>query len=342
MNTGSLKQTASQMVAAGKGIIAADESSGTCQKRFDSVGVECTEENRRQYRQLIITAPDLEKYVSGIILFDETIKQKDDAGKPFAEILAEKGVLPGIKVDGGTADMEGSPEEKVTKGLDGLPGRLQEYAAMGAKFAKWRAVITIGANTPTDGNIRQNARDLAAYAKACQEASIVPMVEPEVLIDGDHTIERCYEASVAILKALFEECAALGVAPEGMILKASMVIAGKQAAQQSTPQEVAEHTVRALTETVPENLAGVVFLSGGQADEQATANLDAMNKIGGTPWPLTFSYSRAIQNPVLKIWGADTAGNIAKAQAALIFRSRMNSLASVGQYDPSMETERPY
>ncbi len=342
MNADVLKQTAKQMVAPGKGIIAADESSATCQKRFDSVGVECTEENRRQYRQLIVTAPELEKYVSGIILFDETIRQKDDSGKAFAEILAAKGILPGIKVDGGAKDLALHPGEQVTEGLDKLRERLAEYRTLGARFAKWRAVITIGANIPTDSCIHANAHAMARYAALCQEADIVPMVEPEVLIDGDHTIERCAEVTAATLKDTFSELNRYGVMLEGTILKASMVIAGKKAAVQSTPEQVGAETVRVLKENVPQNLAGVVFLSGGQADEQASANLDAMNKIGTTPWPLTFSYSRAIQNPVLKIWAADRAANVAKAQEALIFRSRMNSLASAGQYSAALETERTY
>ncbi|MCE9540998.1 fructose-bisphosphate aldolase class I [Candidatus Kaiserbacteria bacterium] len=342
MNTELLKKTASEVVAKGKGIIAADESSGTCQKRFDSVGVECNEENRRLYRQTILSAPDLEKYVSGIILFDETIRQKNDAGERFPDALAARGILPGIKVDGGAKELALHEGEKVTEGLDGLRERLAEYVTFGAKFAKWRSVITIGANIPSEACIHANAHAMARYAALCQEAGIVPIVEPEVIIDGDHSIERCYEVTVAALKDTFNELKEQDVMLEGAILKASMVIAGKKAAAQSSPEQVGAETVKALLESVPKNLAGVVFLSGGQGDEQATANLNAMNLIGGTPWPLTFSYSRAIQNPVLKIWAQDTKGNVGKAQDALVFRSKMNSLASEGKYTAEMENERPY
>jgi len=346
MNADLLKKTAKQMVAKGTGIIAADESSGTCQKRFDAVGVPCTEENRRLYRQLIITAPGIEQYISGVILHDETIRQKSDSGERFPDILGKRGILPGIKVDKGTVELGLHPNEKVTEGLDGLRQRLAEYAAFGAKFAKWRAVITIGQGIPTDACTHANAHAMARYAALCQEADIVPIVEPEVLIDGDHSIERCYEVSVAALQKTFEELAGQDVMPEGVILKASMVIAGKgtksaqggsASGRQSSPQEVAEATIRALKASVPKNLAGVVFLSGGQGDEQATANLDAMNKLGGVPWPLSFSYSRAIQNPVLKLWSQDTKNNVGKAQEVLLFRSRMNALAAEGKYSSDME-----
>ena len=351
MNADILKKTAKQMAAPGKGLIAADESGGTCGKRFDAVGVEKTEENRRIYRQLIITAPEIERYVSGVILHDETIRQNNDAGENFAAALAKRGILPGIKVDGGLDDLALHPGEQVTKGLDGLRERLVEYKKYGAMFAKWRAVINIGPGIPTEACIHANAHAMARYAAYCQEQDIVPIVEPEVLIDGEHTLEQCYEATLAAQKKLFEELADQGVMPEGTILKASMVIAGKSAkggsasggkAYQSTPQEVAEWTIKCLKEAVPANLAGVVFLSGGQGDEQATANLDAMNKIGGTPWPLSFSYARAIQNPVLKIWAADTKANVAKAQSVLTFRSKMNSLAAQGKYSDSLEKDRGY
>jgi len=342
MNIELLKQTAKQMVAPGKGLIAADESAGTCKTRFDAVGVECTEENRRLYRETIVTAPGLEQYVSGVIFFDETIRQKDENGKPLAQILAEIGVLPGIKVDAGAKELALHPGEKVTEGLDGLRDRLAEYVTLGAKFAKWRAVITVGADIPSEACIHANAHAMARYAALCQEADIVPIVEPEVLIDGDHSLERCEAVTRATLTDLFSELIEQNVLLEGAILKASMVIAGKGAAQQSSPAEVGAATVRVLKETVPAELAGVVFLSGGQADEQASANLDAMNKIGGAPWPLTFSYSRAIQNPVLKIWAADIKNNVGKAQEALIFRAKMNALASEGKYSNEMETERSY
>ncbi len=342
MNADILKKTAKQMIAQGKGLIAADESSGTCQKRFDAVGVPCTEENRRAYRDLIITAPGIEQYVSGVILHDETIRQTSFSGTPFAEVLPKRGILPGIKVDKGPVDLGLHPGEKVTEGLDGLRDRLAEYAKLGARFAKWRAVITIGPDIPSSACIRANAHAMARYAALCQESDIVPIVEPEGLIDGDHTIERSYEVTVAALAKTFKELAEQDVMPEGVILKASMVIAGKKAPKQSTPQEVAEMTVRALKESVPANIGGIVFLSGGQGDEQATENLNAMNKIGGTPWALSFSYSRAIQNPVLKIWSQDIKRNVARAQSALAFRSKMNSLAAQGTYASEMEKDHGY
>ena len=350
MNLETLKTTAKMMVAPGKGIIAADESSGTCQKRFDAVGVECTEENRRQYRQTIFTAEGLEQYISGIILYDETIRQKADDGTLFPELLAKKGILPGIKVDAGAKELALHPGEKITEGLDGLRERLAEYSTLGAKFAKWRAVITIGNGIPSEACIDSNAHAMARYAALCQEAGIVPIVEPEVLIDGEHTLPRCFEVSEKTLEETFEELKEAGVAPEGTILKASMVIAGKKAAKQSSVDEVADATTRVLMATVPKDLAGVVFLSGGQGDEQATAHLNKMNRStsltagqsGKLPWPLSFSYARAIQNPVLKIWAEDPKSNVAKAQAALLFRSKMNALATQGKYSDEMEKERPY
>lgn len=342
MDTSNLKKIAKQMVAPGKGIIAADESAGTCQKRFDAVGVPSTEENRRVYRQTLMTTPGLEEYVSGIILYDETIRQESDDGEGFADLLTKKGILPGIKVDGGPKNLALHGEEKITEGLDGLRERLTEYKTFGAAFAKWRAVITIGKDMPSAACIHANAHAMARYAALCQEADIVPIVEPEVLIDGDHSLERCYEVTAATLKKTFEELAAQDVMLEGVILKASMVIAGKKAAQQSTPKEVAEATVRCLKENVPANLAGVVFLSGGQGDEQATENLDEMNKLGKLPWPLSFSYSRAIQNPVLKLWAESPSANVGKAQETLLFRSKMNSLASMGKYSSEIEKQRPY
>ncbi len=337
-----LMRVAKQVVALGKGIIAADESTATCQKRFDAVGVPCIEDNRRAYREVIVTAPHLEDYVSGIIFYDETIRQSTASGEPFSEVLAEKGMLPGIKVDLGAKELALHPGEKVTEGLDGLRDRLAEYVALGAKFAKWRAVIEIGKDIPSMACIRANAHAMARYAALCQEAGIVPIVEPEVLIEGDHTIERCREATASTLKSTFDELAGQDVLLEGMILKASMVIAGKKAAKQSTPKEVAEYTVRCLKESVPAALAGVVFLSGGQGDEQATENLDEMNRIGKTPWPLTFSYSRAIQNPVLKLWAQNPSANVIKAQETLLFRAKMCSLASQGKYSAEMEKQRPY
>ncbi len=337
-----LKKTAKQMVAPGKGILAADESSSTCQKRFDSVGVTCTEENRRAYRETLLTAPGLEQYISGVILYDETIRQETNEGEAFAAVLEKKGILPGIKVDAGLKGLALHEGEKITEGLDGLRERLAEYKTLGARFAKWRAVITIGKDIPSDACIHANAHAMARYAALCQEAGIVPMVEPEILIDGDHSIERCYEVSTATLKKTFEELSGQDVAEGGVILKTSMVIAGKKAAQQASMEEVAQETVRAFKETLPAGLTGVAFLSGGQTDEQATEHLNAMNVLGKLPWPLSFSYGRALQNPVLKLWAENPNANIAKAQAALIFRSKMNSLATQGKYSSEMEKERPY
>lgn len=343
-----LIQTAKELMAVGKGLIAADESAVTCEKRFTAVNVPCTEETRRAYREVLLGAPGIEQYVSGVILFDETIRQKSADGTLFPELLAKKGIIPGIKVDGGVKELALHQGEKITEGLDGLRERLLEYAKQGARFAKWRAVITIGSGIPSKACISTNAHALARYAALCQEAGIVPIVEPEVLIDGDHTIEQSYQATSAILKKTFEEAKDQDVLLEGMILKASMVIAGQKdtlaAAHQSTPEEVAEQTTKCLLENAPKNLAGVVFLSGGQGDEQATANLNAMNKIPNLPWALTFSYSRAIQNPVLKIWAQNTSSdeNIKNAREALLFRTKMNSLAAEGKYVEEMETERPY
>jgi len=345
MNIDTLKSTAEAMVAPGKGIIAADESAGTCQKRFDAVGVECTEETRRAYRTMMFETPSLEQYICGVILYDETIRQKGTGGVPVPEILSKKGILPGIKVDAGAKDLALHPNEKVTEGLDGLRERLAEYRTMGAKFAKWRAVITIGDGIPSEACIFANAHALARYAAACQEADIVPIVEPEVLIDGEHTIEQCFEVTEETLEEVFEELDHQKPIFLGTILKASMVLAGKKAAKQSSVEEVADQTLRVLQATVPKNLAGIVFLSGGQGDEQATAHLNAMNKLGKLPWPLSFSYSRAIQNPVLKRWANPPAGGPANTKAAqdtLLFRAKMNSLAAQGKYSDEMEKERPY
>ncbi len=342
MDLNILKQTASQMVASGRGIIAADESAATCQKRFDAVGVACTEETRRAYRTMMFETPGLEEYISGVILYDETIRQKGSDGTLVPQLLEKKGILPGIKVDTGAKDLALHGLEKVTEGLDGLRERLAEYKALGAKFAKWRAVITIGEDIPSEACIFANAHALARYAALCQEADIVPMVEPEVLIDGDHSIERCYEVSENTLEELFEELHHQGVAPEGTILKASMVIAGKKAPKQSGVEEVADQTTRVLHAVVPKELAGVVFLSGGQGESQATAHLNKMNQMGPHQWPLSFSYSRAIQNPVLKIWAKNPKENVGKAQEALLFRSKMNSLAALGTYSEDLEKTRPY
>jgi fructose-bisphosphate aldolase class I len=338
MDTALLSKTAAAMVAKGKGILAADESAGTCETRFKSVNVECTEENRRAYRGLLFTTPGVEQFLSGVILFDETLRQKTNDGVPFGDYLAKKGILPGIKVDAGAKDLSLCPGEKVTEGLDNLPKRLAEYFKMGARFAKWRAVITIGKGIPSHTCIYANAHALARYAAACQEASIVPMIEPEVLLDGDHTIERCEEVTEATLRATYAACAAYNVAVEHLILKTSMVVSGKSNSRQAGVDEVAERTVRVLKRTVPAAQPGIVFLSGGQSDEAATAHLNAMAAMKGLPWPLTFSYSRALQNPALKTWKGQ-AGNVGAAQKAFHNRAHMNGLAAQGKWRAELEKQ---
>jgi len=338
MDKSLLSKTAAAMVAAGKGLLAADESSGTAEKRFKSVGVESTEPNRRAYRGLLFSTPGVEQFLSGVILFDETIRQKADSGKPFPEYLAAKGIVPGIKVDKGAKDLALCPGEKVTEGLDGLRERLAEYFKLGARFAKWRAVITIGPSIPTHTCLYANAYALARYAALCQEASIVPIIEPEVLLDGDHTIERCEEVTEATLRATYAALAAHNVSFEHTILKASMVVSGKDCARQAGVDEVAERTVRVLKRTVPAAQPGVVFLSGGQSDLDATAHLNAMAAMKGLPWPLTFSYSRALQNPPLHIWRGQ-AGNVQAAQKAFYHRAHMNGLACQGRWKPELEKQ---
>jgi fructose-bisphosphate aldolase, class I len=335
-----LKATAQALLAGGKGLLAADESSGTVAKRFEGVGLENTPENRRTWRQLLLEGEGAQEYVSGIILYDETIRQKDDAGVAFPEALKQRGIIPGIKVDTGAKDLALHPGEKVTEGLDGLRERFAEYAAMGAGFAKWRAVYTIiGDTAPSVACHKANAHGMARYAALAQEAGIVPIVEPEVLLDGDHSIERCYEVTAEALDVLFTALKNQDVMLEGLILKASMVISGKDAPNRADVQTVAEQTIKCLKEHVPSNIAGIVFLSGGQAEEEATAHLDAMHRLGDLPWPLTFSYSRAIQNPVLKLWAA---GKKDEALAAYLFRCKANSLASQGQWTEDYEKDRPY
>ncbi|HXZ51013.1 MAG TPA: class I fructose-bisphosphate aldolase [Burkholderiales bacterium] len=338
MDKSLLAKTAAAMVAKGRGILAADESAGTCEKRFKSVGVECTEENRRAYRGLLFATPGIEQFVSGVILFDETLRQKTSDGAPFAEFLAQKGIVPGIKVDKGAQDLAFCPGEKVTEGLDGLRARLAEYFKLGARFAKWRAVITIGDGLPTHTCLYANAHALARYAALCQEASIVPIIEPEVLLDGGHTIERCEEVSEATLRATYAALAAHNVSVEHTILKASMVVSGKENARQAGVGEVAERTVRVLKRTVPAAQPGVVFLSGGQSDVDATAHLNAMAGMKGLPWPLTFSYSRALQNPALKAWRG-SRDNVAAAQRAFHHRAHMNGLACQGKWKPELEKQ---
>ncbi|MEK7509339.1 MAG: class I fructose-bisphosphate aldolase [Patescibacteria group bacterium] len=347
MDVKKLKQVADRIVADGKGILAADESTGTIEKRFAKINLPSTEDNRRAYREMLFTAPGIGQYISGVIMYDETFRQQTSSGEAFVALLEREGVLPGIKVDEGTMAMDpptgGSPEEKVTKGLEGLPPRLTEYAKMGAAFAKWRAVYTIsdpmrepaasnGASSlPSDANIRQNAKDLAGYARACQEAGIVPIVEPEVLMDGAHSQARCEEVSEKVLRAVFEELAAAGVALEGMILKPNMIVPGSESDIKASPEQIAEATLRLFAKVVPSQVPGIAFLSGGQSEVEATSNLNAMNALGAHPWKLTFSYGRALQDSALKTWNGK-AENIAEAQKVFLHRARMNSLAALGKY----------
>ncbi|WP_447730869.1 class I fructose-bisphosphate aldolase [Pseudoxanthomonas suwonensis] len=332
MSIEQLAETAQALVAPGKGIIAIDESTATIGKRFAAVGIDNTEENRRAYRELLLTTPRLAEHISGAILYDETIRQATADGVPFPQYMAEHGILPGIKVDKGTVPLAGYPGELVTEGLDGLRGRLQEYYALGARFAKWRAVITIGEDIPTGTCIDVNAHALARYAALCQEQGLVPVVEPEVLMDGEHDIETCYEVTEAVLRSLFGSLYDQNVLLEGTILKASMVIAGKDCPEQADVQEVAESTLMCLKTTVPAILPGIVFLSGGQSDEAATAHLDAMNRLGPNPWTLSFSYGRAMQQAALQLWARDMKSNARKAQDTVYARARANGLAALGQW----------
>jgi len=337
MNKKDLEATARYIVQAGKGILAADESSPTIKKRFDSIDVESTEENRSSYRELLFTTDGVEDFISGVILFDETIRQSGQNGTPFSELLSKKGIYPGIKVDGGAKDLAGFAGEKITEGLDGLRERLSEYRELGAKFAKWRAVINIGKSTPTRFCLDANARALARYAALCQEAGLVPIVEPEVLMDGDHDISRCRNVTAAALKAvyaaLFEHCVYI----EGTLLKPNMVLSGKDCPTQAGPEEVAEATVGCFRQVVPAAMPGIVFLSGGQSSEQATENLNAMNAMGKHPWELSFSYGRALQEHTLKAWQGK-ASNAASAQQAFYHRARCNGAARYGEYSQEMES----
>lgn len=332
MSIEQLADIARAMVAPGKGIIAIDESNSTIAKRFAGVGIENTEENRRAYRELLLTTPNLNQHISGAILFDETLRQSTKDGVPFAKVMMDNGIIPGIKVDKGTHALAGCPGEVVTEGLDGLRERLKEYAALGAKFAKWRAVITIGEDTPSGTCIDANVHALARYAALCQEQGIVPMVEPEVLMDGEHDIEECYNVTEATLRALFDALYQQNVDLQGTILKASMVVSGKDCEEQASVDEVAEYTLMCLRSTVPAILPGIVFLSGGQSDEDATAHLNAMNQLGPNPWPLSFSYGRAMQSAALKLWSQDLVGNFGKAQETVFARARDNGLAALGQW----------
>jgi fructose-bisphosphate aldolase class I len=338
MSMNDLRGVARAMVAQTKGILAADESTGTIKKRFDSIRLESTEENRRAYRDMLFTAAGAERYISGVILYDETLRQKASDGTPFPELLTRKGILPGIKVDTGAKPLAGFPNELVTEGLDGLRERLKEYRGLGARFAKWRAVIDIGAGIPSEGCIAANAQALARYAALCQEQDVVPIVEPEVLMDGDHSIERCQEVTTRTLTRVFAELAVARVALDAMVLKPNMVVPGKKAAQQARAPEIAERTVRCFLDTVPASVPGIVFLSGGQSEEEATANLNAINGLGKLPWQLSFSYGRALQASALKAWGGKPA-QVPLGQKAYLHRARLNSLARDGAYRPEMEQE---
>jgi fructose-bisphosphate aldolase class I len=331
-----LAKVAQAMVAPGRGILAADESTGTIGKRFQGIQVENTEEHRRAYRDMLFTAKALGEHISGVILYDETLRQKSADGTPFPVLLQRQGVIPGIKVDAGAKDMALCPGETVTEGLDGLAKRCAEYVQLGAKFAKWRAVITIGAQIPSEACIEANAHALARYGAICQQAGLVPIIEPEVLMDGTHDIDRCEAVTEATLRAVFAALSSQRVKLEEMVLKPSMVISGKDCPEQASVSEVAARTLAVLKRTVPAAVPGIAFLSGGQSDELASAHLDAMNRLGGGPWALTFSYGRALQQPSLKAWKGAPA-NVPAAQAALLHRARMNGIAALGQYQAAME-----
>ncbi len=337
MSVQDLNAIARQMVAKGKGILAADESTGTIKKRFDTIGVESTEDTRRAYRELLFTTEGAEKYISGVILYDETLRQSASDGRRLADILKEKGILPGIKVDMGAKDLAFAPGEKVTEGLDGLRERLAEYVTLGAKFTKWRAVISISKHgKPSDYCLDANAHALARYAALAQEAGLVPIVEPEILMDGDHSIERSAVVTEKTLRRVFAALYDHRVSLEGMVLKPNMVLSGYDAPERAGVEEVAKATVETFLRAVPAAVPGIVFLSGGQTEEESTAHLNAMNRLGPLPWELSFSYGRALQASALQAWRGNP-DNVAAAQAAYLHRAHMNSLARSGEYDPSME-----
>ena len=337
MNLDQLNKVANAMVQPGKGILAADESSSTIQKRFDAIGVESTADNRRDYRELLFRSTEaMKSYVSGVILFDETLRQSAKDGTPLVKLIEQAGAVPGIKVDAGAKPMPFCPGETVTEGLDGLAGRLKEYYGLGARFAKWRAVIDIGDGKPSYACILANAHALARYAALCQEADIVPIVEPEVLMDGSHDIATCAQVTEWVLKEVYQQLYYQRVALEGTVLKPNMIVPGKKSGKAASVEQVAEETLKVLKRCVPPAVPGVAFLSGGQSDEEATAHLDAMNRIGGFPWKLTFSYGRALQAAPQKAWGGK-AGNVAAAQAAFSHRAKMNGLASLGQWKRDLE-----
>jgi fructose-bisphosphate aldolase, class I len=333
-----LEQTVADILRPGRGILAADESTGTIEKRFKSSNITNTEENRRDYREMLFTTKGMESWISGVILFDETLRQKSRAGVPLAKVLSDKGVVPGIKVDKGTVPLPFHKDEVVTQGLDDLGKRLQEYKQLGARFAKWRAVITIGPGIPSRACIGANAHALARYAAICQSEGIVPIVEPEVLMDADNTIERCFEVTEATLKSVFDELHEQRVVLEQILLKPNMVISGKKCPVQAGVEQVASETIRCFRRTVPAAVPGIVFLSGGQTDEQATAHLSAMNATGKLPWVLSFSYGRALQAPSLKAWAGQQA-NWAKGQGEFAKRAKLNGLAQQGKYQAAMEKE---
>jgi fructose-bisphosphate aldolase class I len=337
MNLAELHKIACAMVAPGKGILAADESSSTIKKRFDAIGVESTADSRRDYRELLFRSSEaMSKYVSGVILYDETIRQKAKDGTALVALIQQSGAIPGIKVDKGSKPLAACPGEQVTEGLDGLRERLIEYRELGARFAKWRAVIDIGPGIPSHTCIVANAHALGRYAALCQEQDIVPIVEPEVLMDGAHDMDRCYQVSEFVLKETFEQLYEQRIALEGMVLKPNMVVPGKKSGQRASVEEVAERTLKLLKNCVPPAVPGIAFLSGGQSDEEATAHLDAMNRLGELPWHLTFSYGRALQAAPQKAWSGKSE-NVAAAQRAFIHRARMNGLAALGQWEADLE-----
>lgn len=337
-NINDLASTISKLAVAGKGILAADESTATITKRFEAVGIQSSEDNRRAYREMLLSTPGCNQFIAGVILYEETLNQKTSQGVSFPEFLNKLGIVPGIKVDKGLVHLANTTDENITQGLDGLAERLAEYKAKGARFAKWRAVYNISANTPSDLAIKTNAEVLARYAAICQEQGIVPIVEPEVLIDGDHTIARCEEVSEPVLQAVFEALYRHKVKLEYIVLKPSMVISGKASTQKASVKEVAEATVRVLRRTVPGAVPTINFLSGGQTSEQATAHLNTMNQLGHLPWNVSYSYARALQDYAMKIWQGQ-AKNVAAAQKAFYKRAKLNSLASTGKYTDSMEKE---
>jgi len=338
MNLDELNSIALAMTGNGKGILAADESTGTIEKRFDTINAVSTEESRRRYREMIITPEGAADYIGGVIMYDETLRQSTSDGVPFPKYLSDLGIVPGIKVDTGAKPLSGFPGEIITEGLDGLRERLAEYHGLGARFAKWRAVINIGENMPSDFCLHANAHALARYASLCQEAGIVPIVEPEVMMDSDHSIGRCEEVTNAALDALFEQLAAHKVALEGIVLKPNMVISGADAKDRAGPAEVAEATLRTLKAHVPDEVPGIAFLSGGQSPEEATEHLSLMNQMGSLPWELSFSYGRALQAPALAAWQGKE-DNYAAGQAAVFKRAKLNSLAHLGTYNTDMESE---